>query len=92
MLETRETSAEWKGDAVIPSTLKVTGSVPANSHEGVREHIYSPAQRPREGWETSAYTLTLLPLGAGQQRQGTAACFQKPEISVYSPRHAVAVS
>lgn len=92
MLETREITAERKGDAVTPSTLEVTASVPANSHEGTWQNIYSPAQRPGEGWGTSAYALTLLPLIAGQQHQGTAAASKKLGMCVYSPRSAVALS
>lgn len=91
MLETREITAEWKGDAVTSNTLEVIASVPANSHKGIWEHICSPAQRPGEGWGTSAYTLTLLPLIVGQQSQGTAAASKKLGACIYSPRRAVAL-
>lgn len=82
VLETRDITAAWKGDAVTPSTLEVTASVPANSHEGIWVHIYSPAQRPGRVWGTSAYTLTLLPLRVGQQYQGTAAASKNWDVHI----------
>lgn len=42
MLETVEISAEWKGDAITPSTLEVNPSVPPQG-------IWEPKDQERDG-------------------------------------------